>query len=60
VELPLTIPSPDHLEFDQICSEVDEFEPLPSVAAARHEPEPQSEEENSFDGRILAGLVSPY
>jgi hypothetical protein len=56
VELPTTKPSPDHIEFDLICSEVDEFEPLPEMPS--RELEPDSQEENSFDGQILAGLVT--
>jgi hypothetical protein len=59
VELPLTTPSPDHVEFDQMCGEIDDFEPLPSVAAAYVEPEQESEPEASLDGQILAGLVTP-
>jgi hypothetical protein len=62
VELPLTTPSPDHIEFDDMCSEVEEFETLPSVAGAPLDAEPEVEEESSlasFDGQILAGLVSP-
>jgi hypothetical protein len=56
VELPLTTPSTDHVEFDQMCVEVDEFESLPSVTANS---EPESVEETSLDGQILAGLVTP-
>jgi hypothetical protein len=62
VELPLTTPSRHHIEFDEMCSEIEEFEPLPSVAAAPPDAEPEGEEESSLaslDGQILAGLVSP-
>ena len=59
MELPLTTPSPDHLEFDQMCSEVDDFEPLPTVTTEPLEAEQESQESSSLDGQILAGLVSP-
>jgi hypothetical protein len=59
VELPLTTPSLDHLEFDQMCAEVDDFEPLPTVTTEPLELEQESEENTSLDGQILAGLVSP-
>jgi hypothetical protein len=52
-------PSPEHIEFDQICSEVDDFEPLPSIATAILEPEEETPEESSVEGQILAALVSP-
>jgi hypothetical protein len=60
VEAPQT-PSPDHVEFDQICAQVDEWEPLPaqSIGALEQEPEREGEQETPFDGQILAGLVSP-
>jgi hypothetical protein len=45
--------------FDLLCSEVEEFEPLPNIAAPHPEPESESEEQASFDGQILAGLVTP-
>ena len=60
MELPSSTPSPDHLEFEQICSGVEDFEPLPTVTAEPLEPEPDSEENTSLDGQILAGLVLPY
>ena len=53
--------SPDRLEFEQMCAEVEDFETLPSVANPRLERgEQEGEEETSLDGQILAGLVSPY
>jgi hypothetical protein len=55
----LSTPSPDHLEFDLICSEVEEFEPLPTLTAEPLAPEPDSEENTSLDSQILAGLVVP-
>jgi hypothetical protein len=59
VELPLTTPSLDHLEFDLMCAELDDFEPLPTMAAPRLEPDEESEEAASLDSQILAGLVCP-
>jgi hypothetical protein len=54
-------PSPDHVEFDQLCAQVEEWEPLPafSMAPLMLETEPKEEERTEFDERILAGLVSP-
>ena len=60
VELPYATPSLDHLEFEQMCSEVEDFEPLPTLKIERLEPDKETEEESSLDGQILAGLVSPY
>jgi hypothetical protein len=59
VELPLATSSLDHVEFDQMCAEIDEFEPLPTMAGASLESDQESEEEISLDSQILAGLVSP-
>jgi hypothetical protein len=56
---PLQTPSGSHVEFDAMCAEVDEFEPLPTVSARPHERESQDEEETPLDGQILVGLVSP-
>ncbi len=56
---PLQTPSPDHTEFDLICAEIDDFEPLPAVSTRELEREQENEEATSFDGQILAGLVSP-
>ena len=55
----LQTPSMDHLQFDQICAEVDEFEPLPAVSSGPLEYEHESEEETGLDGQILAALVTP-
>lgn len=60
MELQLMTPSPDHIAFDQMCAEVDEFEPLPSLTAASVEADEESEEETALDSQILAGLVTPY
>jgi hypothetical protein len=59
VELPLSTPSPDHIQFDLLCLELDDFEPLPSLAADYSEPESEPEDQSSLDGQILAGLVTP-
>ena len=58
MKLPLSPPAADHLEFDEICSEVEDFEPLPTLTSDPLEAAEESEE-TSLDGRILAGLVSP-
>jgi hypothetical protein len=67
---PLQTPSKDHARFDQICEQVDEFEPLPTVTGVsnaegldRAESEYDDEHDNEhtqLDGLILAGLVAPY
>jgi hypothetical protein len=51
-------PSAEHVEFDRMCAEVDEFEPLPAVTPAILEPE-DDDERSSVDSQLLAGLVSP-
>lgn len=58
MELPVTTPSPDHAEFDLLCVEIDDFEPLPSVVPPLEE-ETDGVEETSLDGQILAALVAP-
>jgi hypothetical protein len=57
--LTLQTPSSDHLQFDQLCAEVDEFEPLPAVASGPLEFDENSPEETGLDEQILAALVSP-
>jgi hypothetical protein len=59
VELPTTKISPDHVEFDLMCSEVEDFEPLPAMPSRPLKPELETEDETSLDGQILAGLVTP-
>ena len=58
---PLTLqtPSADHLQFEQICAEVDEFEPLPAVSSGPLERDDDGEEETGLDEQILAALVTP-
>jgi len=56
----LQTPSSDHLEFDDLCREIDEFEPLPELIVRRARLAQQAEEDSgTFDPLILAGLVSP-
>jgi hypothetical protein len=52
----LQTPSVEHTEFDQLCDEVDEFEPLPAV---RRDIAPPEAEDERLDERILAGLIRP-
>ena len=58
---PLTLqtPSTDHLQFDQICAEVDDFEPLPALSVGPIEYEADDEEDTGWDDQILAALVTP-
>jgi hypothetical protein len=53
-------PIREHLEFDRMCSTLEEFDHLPaiSVAVLAHEPAEEGEE-TGVDQLILAGLVSP-
>jgi hypothetical protein len=57
---PLTLqtPSTDHLQFDQICAELDEFEPLPAVSSEQPVDD-DDREETALDAAILAALVTP-
>ena len=49
-----------HLEFDRLCEEVEEFDHLPSISPPVLEPEPTERgDEIEVDELILAGLVSP-
>jgi hypothetical protein len=52
-------PSPDHQDFDRMCAEVDDFEPLPAVKPASLERRQDNEDDTTLDGQIMAGLVSP-
>jgi hypothetical protein len=52
-------PSPDHNEFELLCADIDEFEPLPAVKAGNLEYGEDDADDGSFDDQILAGLVSP-
>ncbi|HEY1524425.1 MAG TPA: hypothetical protein VGF70_15550 [Solirubrobacteraceae bacterium] len=60
-------PSSEHLEFDELCREIDDFQPLPELIVRRGGQAAQSADHNqeadagsgTFDPLILAGLVSP-
>jgi hypothetical protein len=58
------MPSPEHGQFDTICSSVADFEPLPTVVIESPEKllesRPPEDEDQPLDGLILAGLVVPY
>jgi hypothetical protein len=50
----------EHLEFDRMCSTLEEFEHLPAISASTREREqPEREDERELDQMILAGLVTP-
>jgi hypothetical protein len=52
----------DHAGFEAMCSEVEDFEPLPTVTPVPAAPAPDLKEEERtapLDELILAGLVSP-
>jgi hypothetical protein len=57
-------PPTEHIVFDELCAEIEDFQPLPTVTSAS--PEFASEHRDELDedpapldGLILAGLVSP-
>jgi hypothetical protein len=52
-------PSLDHIEFDRLCADLDDFEPLPAVRRLAPDGERESEDAASLNEQILAGLVSP-
>ena len=49
--------SEEHREFDELCQDVDEFEPLPDQITVRRND--QDTESGTLDPLILAGLVTP-
>lgn len=55
----LQTPSPDHLQFEQICAEIDDFETLPAMSGGLLEYEDDREEDTGLDDQILAALVTP-
>jgi hypothetical protein len=57
--LTLQTPSADHVQFDQMCAEIDEFETLPAVTSQLFEYDDDDEEDTGLDSRILAALVTP-
>jgi hypothetical protein len=56
---PLQTPSLSHDEFDELCAEVGEFEPLPTVSSGALSETPDDEEDSSLNDQILVGLVHP-
>lgn len=61
---PTQTPPTEHLVFDELCAQIDDFQQLPGVKSASPELARESEskvdeEPASLDGLILAGLVSP-
>ena len=57
--LTLQTPSADHVQFDQMCAEVDEFETLPVVSSPLFEYDDDGEEDTGLESQILAALVTP-
>ena len=51
-------PSPEHVEFDELVAEVEEFDPLPTQPVPL-ESDPPDGEQSDLGGMILTGLVSP-
>jgi hypothetical protein len=55
---PTQMPTAEHVQFDTICEQVGDFEPLPTVTTAA--PELDDDEQTApIDALILAALVSP-
>jgi hypothetical protein len=55
-------PIREHLEFDRMCSTLEEFDHLPAISASTLTREPadaEREEDTELDQLILAGLVTP-
>ena len=53
-------PSSEHAQFDELCREIDEFEPLPELIEPRADLDREADADSgSLDPLILAGLVSP-
>lgn len=51
-------PSADHAQFERMCAEVDDFEPLPAVSSALPAYDEDGEEETGLDDQILAALAT--
>jgi hypothetical protein len=47
------------VEFDELCADVGDFEPLPAVTNGPLERDPEDEEDTGLDEQILVGLVLP-
>lgn len=58
---PQTPPTEQH-QFDSLCAEVEEYEPLPEVVPGPADTTPaldRQDHDDSIDAEILAGLVFP-
>jgi hypothetical protein len=57
---PVKTPTDSHAQFDAICAQLAEFDPLPPVVKLPTDREPTEDEQaEPLNGLILAGLVSP-
>jgi hypothetical protein len=55
-------PHPDHAEFDAICEDIADYEPLPEMLGpSSYETAGTTDDEltDTIDAEILAGLVTP-
>ena len=55
-------PHAEHVEFDNMCEQVEDYEPLPGVIPDPSRavvPADQPEHLETIDAEILAGLVTP-
>jgi hypothetical protein len=55
-------PSNDHSQFDSLCADVEDYEPLPELVPGPADTTPSlhaQDHEHTIDAEILAGLVSP-
>jgi hypothetical protein len=53
---------PSHIQFDSLCADVEDYEPLPELVPGPADTTPMlaaQEHEQAIDAEILAGLVSP-
>ena len=53
----LQTPDTEHAEFDELCLEIEDYEPLPSIPTS--EPLGTVEHSETIEAEILAGLVTP-
>ncbi len=52
----------DHVQFDHLCAQVEDYEPLPELVPGPRDTTPNlgsGDQSESIDAEILAGLVSP-
>ena len=52
-------PTHDHLEFDALCADVEDFERLPEMKDPPVRVEDGEDDDAPFDRQIMAGLISP-